>query len=293
MLTVVPNINFPRRHRVGSSLAWWCVVSTGVWLATGLPADVAAASRTLTEEFTSPVAAKSGASFGTEGWLTFELYRGGTFVIDGASDVAVQQSPSYRDVALIRSTKALPKTYTVRATVGKIDYELEAVEGLAPDPNYDEGPRNENGCYLLAITDTLPSGHHTNDWWHQHRKVVIDIDNNVWGSGMPHPIFMVSFDTANALVAWNGAKEAWQHKWRKAVEYAWSAWYTVAIQRTPTHFILSVADEPGRVLQQAEVPLEEAWHADAAHPDYVVIGDPHENYYQGSMQIQSLGLTLE
>ena len=133
------------------------------------------------------------------------------------------------------------------------------------------------------------NGHHTNDWWHQHRKLVIDVDNNVWGSGMPHPIFMVYFDTGNHLVAWDGPAEAWQSAWKKAVEYQPDAWYTVEVERTATSFILSVYDEAGSLLQRGIIETQDVWHASDA-PDYFVVGDPHENYYQGSMKIQSMTL---
>ena len=247
-------------------------------------------SGTLTVDFSKPLVAKSGKRFGDNRWLTFELYRQGTFLIDGKSGVAWQRSESYRDSAIIRSAVPLPRTYKVSAVVGEVDYELEAAEEVEPDPDYTEGPGGENGCYLLAITDVLPAGHHTNDWWHKHRKMVIDVDNNVWGSGMPHPIFMVYFDGKNELVSWDGEKDAWQRAWKKAVEYDKRAWYRVEVERTQTHYVLSVYDEAGAVLKQGRVALADVWHAGPDYPDYLVIGDPHENYYQGSMKIKSIRL---
>src|SRR5688572_19891651 len=57
----------------------------------------------LHEDFSRPVTPASGKSFGKAGFLTLELFRGGTFDIDG-SGPAVQKSESYRDSAWIRST---------------------------------------------------------------------------------------------------------------------------------------------------------------------------------------------
>lgn len=188
--------------------------------------------RSLTEEFSRPLVARDGARFGTRHWLMFELYRQGTFVIDGQSGFAWQRSDRYPDTAILRSTDALPPQYKVSAVVGEIEYTLSALEGMAQDPQYAEGPQNENGCYLLVITDTAPTEHYTNEWWHQHRKVVIDVDNNVWGTGMPHPIFMGSLDNTNRLVSWSGEQNTWQRAWDKAVEYRPEAWHRVSIERT-------------------------------------------------------------
>ena len=244
----------------------------------------------ITEDFTKATSAVNGKKFGSDGQLTFELFRNGTFNIDGKSGFAWQVSESYRDSAIIRSTEALPKTYKISVVLGEIDYGLERIEGLPQDPDYSEGPQNENGVYLLAITDELPSGHHTNDWWHQHRKVVIDVDNNIWGSGMPNPIFMIYLNKDNKLVCLDGQENHWVGKWRKGITYDSKAWYKVEIEKTNDSFILRVFDSNGKMLKGGIVPLEYVWHADGNYPEYFVIGDPHENYYQGSMKIKSISI---
>jgi len=244
----------------------------------------------VTEDFSKPIITKSGKQFGKDGAFTFELFRGGTFVIDGKSGYALQKSDSYRDSAFIRSTHALPETYKVSATVGDIEYDLSNIEKLSNDPDYKEGPRNENGVYLLAITDEAPIGHHTNDWWHQHRKVCIDVDNNIWGAGMPHPIFMVYFNNGNELAAFNGKKDMWTTKWEKAVTYKENDWYTVEVEKTKKKYILRIFDKENNILKEAGVDIADVWHGDSRYPDYFVIGDPHENYYQGSFKIKSISL---
>lgn len=247
--------------------------------------------RQVAEDFSKPVKAVSGKSFGKDHQLTFELYRNGTFLIDGKSGYAWQKSDSYRDSAFIRSTKALPETYKISVVLGNIDYGLENISGLPQDPEYTEGPRDENGCYLIAITDAPPIGHHTNTWWHQHRKVVIDVDNNVWGHGMPNPVFMVYFDRGNKLVSYNGKNNEWQSDWVKGVTYEQDKWYRVEIEKTEKQYILSVRSDAGKLLKSASVNLEKVWNADAYHKDYFVVGDPHENYYQGSMKIKEIAIT--
>ncbi len=245
----------------------------------------------IVEEFDKPITATAGKTFGSKDQLTFELFRNGTFVVDGKSGYAFQKSDSYRDSAFIRSTKPLPKTYKISIVVGEIDYNLDKISQPPKDPEYPEGPQGENGCYLLSITDVKPDGHHTNIWWHQHRKLVIDVDNNVWGHGMPNPIFMVYFDRSNRLVSFDGQRNEWLSDWRKAVTYDPSAWYTVEVEKTKTHFILSVLDEKKKMLKQSKIRLENIWHEDDSHQDYFVVGDPHENYYQGSVKIKSIAFT--
>ena len=245
------------------------------------------------ESFSKPMTAEAGKSFGKNKQLTFELYRGGTFVIDGQSGFAWQKSDSYRDSAFIRSTNALPKTYKVSVVVGDIDYGLEKIEGLPQDPEYSEGPQNENGCYLLAITDEAPIGHHTNIWWHQHRKVVIDVDNNVWGHGMPDPIFMVYFDRDNKLVSFSENENTWQSDWVKAVTYEPKQFYKVEIEKTKKKIIMSIYNNKGMLLKRVSVDLKDIWHDDEYHSDYLVVGDPHENYYQGSMKIKSIAVSVK
>ena len=243
------------------------------------------------EEFAQPMRAEAGKSFGKDEQLTFELFRGGTFRIDGESGDAWQKSEHYGDVAIIRSTEALPKTYKISVVVGDIDYDLERIVHLPNDSQYTEGPQNENGCYLIAITDQKPSGHHTNTWWHQHRKIVIDVDNNAWGHGMPNPIFMVYFDKNNKLVSYDGEDNAWQKEWKKAVTYQPDQWYRVEVEKTAAQFILSVYNDAGDLLKRSKINHSKVWQEDA--PEYFVIGDPHENYYQGSMKIRSVSLTVK
>ncbi len=244
------------------------------------------------EDFSKSITVKNGKSFGKYGQLTFELYHGGTFLIDGQSNFSWQKSDHYGDVAIIRSTRALPKTYKIRVVVGDIDYDLDKIAGLPKDPQYPEGPQNENGCYLVAITDEEPSGHHTNIWWHQHRKVVIDVDNNVWGHGMPHPIFMVYFNENNKLVAFDGETKRWQSEWKKAATYNPQSWYRAEIEKTNRQFILRIYDEKDNLVREARVDLKNIWNEDENHKDYFVVGDPHENYYQGSMKLKSIAMTM-
>jgi hypothetical protein len=174
--------------------------------------------------------------------------------------------------------------------VGDIDYGLEQLDGLQQDPEYPEGPLNENGAYLLTITDELPDLPHTNIWWHQHRKVVIDVDNNIWGHGMPSPIFMVYFDRENRLMAYDGNLNKWQGEWTQAVRYEPHKFYRVEIEKTAKEYITRIFSEDNKLLKQGRVALSKVWNEDKDHEDYFALGDPHENYYQGSMKIKQMSL---
>lgn len=245
---------------------------------------------TVLETFSSPIVAQNLKTFGPGGQFTFSLDKNGTFLIDGTSGLAWEKSDSYLDSAIIRSTNPLPPTYKISVIIGDIDYGLEKLAGLQNDPNYPEGPLNENGCYLLSITEELPNVPHTNIWWHQHRKLVIDVDNNTGGSGMPNPIFMVFFDKNNNLVAYDGDQNIWQGQWRSAVHYQPSTFYKVEVEKTSTQFILRTFSENNQLLKEAKVNLTDVWHEDGLHQEYFVVGDPHENYYQGSVKIKEISL---
>lgn len=240
------------------------------------------------ESFSSPIIARNGSTFRPENKFTFSLDRNGIFIIDGRSGYAWEKSDSYRDSAFIRSTNPLPKTYKLSAVVGDIDFGLEKLSGLQNDPDFPEGPLNENGCYLLTITDELPNAPHTNIWWHQHRKVFIDVDNNVGGFGMPNPIFMGYFDKNNSLVTYDGGLDVWQNDWRAAIHYKENAFYRVEIQKTQKEYILRILSENGQILKEGRVDFDKIWNIE--NDEYFVIGDPHSNYYQGSFKIKEISL---
>jgi hypothetical protein len=131
---------------------------------------------------------------------------------------------------------------------------------------------------LLTITDKIPNAPHTNVWWHQHRKLVIDVDNNIWGHGMPNPIFMVYFDKNNTLVSYDGKQIIWQSEWMSAVHYQANTFYRIELEKTLQEFIFRVFTENNQLLKEARIALSQIWHKDAQ--EYFAIGDLHENYYQ-------------
>ena len=66
-------------------------------------------TNSFTENFDKSIEVYDGKSFGKDNQLTFELFRNGTFIIDGKSGHAWQKSDDFRDSAIIRSTNPLPE----------------------------------------------------------------------------------------------------------------------------------------------------------------------------------------
>jgi len=62
----------------------------------------------------------------------------------------------------------------------------------------------------------------------------------------------------------------------------------VEIEKTVSAFILRISTEAGVLLKEATVALNNVWNEDNVTQDYLVIGEPHENYYQGSMKIKEI-----
>jgi hypothetical protein len=244
----------------------------------------------VTEQFDSEVTVVNSATFGAFNQLKFSLDgTGAGFVIPG-DGVCQQTSPSYTDSGIIRSTGRLPKTYVISAIVGEIQYGLEKLDGVDDDPAYSEGPNNENGLYFLTVTDTVPAVPNINLWWHDHRKVVLDVDNNIWGWGMPNPVFMVYWDLTNTLNSYQ-ENETWTTEWQNCYHYSTGSalYYRAQIERTPQHFIMSLFTEGGSLLISGAQLLSNVWHNDnSVYPEYMALGDPHENYYQGYAKFKSI-----
>jgi len=243
----------------------------------------------ITENFGSSVTPTDGSKLGQYNQLTFELDENGTFEMTG-NNIARQKSVSYLDSGIIRSTSRLPATYKITVVTGNINYDLSNLNGLINDSNYSEGPLNENGVYLLTITDELPTVPHTNDWWHQHRKIVIDVDNNIWDWGMPNPIFMAYFNTSNVLYAYNESNQ-WSTDWLNGVHYEANTFYKIEIERTASSFYLRVSTEAGTLLREGSISCSSVWH-NSYKPEYFALGDPHENYYQGYADFKSITMPV-
>jgi hypothetical protein len=184
-----------------------------------------------------------------------------------------------------------------------------------------------NGIYWGAILDTEPRPQ-ANIWSHHHRKFFIDTWNYrkrmlgvtvaaVDGRGTTDP------RVGKPFIAFDG------HEWqRNSVEPAFfylpDQWYDVVIERRSGELSFSVSGEfhgignynfegaldirenciyhynrsqreldrdclLGDVLE-TETGLAEVWPLASAYPDYFMLGDPHTNFYEGSVLVDTLRL---
>jgi hypothetical protein len=222
-------------------------------------------------------------------------------------------SPESTDGLVIRPTHALPARYRVCVRAGYADFG-DGKPGAANKNGY-LGPETaepwgtdpssaENGFYWLTILDATPRPHN-NIWIHHHRKVVIDSDNNKdawtniweghsWVADGQHPIMMFGLDKDgwdngdNGLpfLSWsNGALQPSGDI--KAVDaYKSNTWYTACIARDPENFTLSISGDfkfGGQQTYTATIPVKLVYRAGPGIPDFFMFGDPHNNYYRGSV----------
>jgi len=169
---------------------------------------------TFTTQLASFRSFRKSFTYGTDGWLTVEEYGrgsktdtapatgfGGNFTVDSGK----AKLTSYRntDAAIIRSTNALPSIYKIEVTVSNINFGGKTNDSWSYNGMYngyktsnrpnsagpwdssnmtDNSSEYENGMYFLCITDYANPAPHNNIFIHHHRKVVMDTDNNNYGS---------------------------------------------------------------------------------------------------------------
>jgi hypothetical protein len=229
-------------------------------------------------------------------------------------------SPNSTDGLVIRSTKPLPARYRVCLNVGYANYgdgkpgpnSLNGYAGGEKDEPWSNGDATlENGFYWLTILDATPRPHN-NLWIHHHRKVVIDSDNNKeawtniwegksWVADGQHPIMMFGVDkdgndedsTGRPFLSWsNGALQP-AGEIRAVDAYKDNTWYAACIERNPTAFVLTVSGDfkfGGQQTYIGTIPLHSVYAADPTIPDFFMFGDPHNNYYRGSVLYDDIRL---
>jgi len=240
------------------------------------------------ENFTTPMTLTDGMVFGAYGALTLETAGSPTLeIIDNSYLLATSHVNS--DGFIIRSTDPLPATYKVTVDMGDIHFDLA---------NPGSGG-SENGLYLPTIS-AFAGSPTTNDWWHENRKVHMDIDNNEWGSGGEHPVFFGYYDQSSVTAdyfedgqwVFDKADDSWgpiAEDWASAFNYDPAKWYTFEIEKTETTYSYRIFDAvTGELLQEASIPIDSVRGGD----DFFTIGDPHTNYYNGSVKIANLQIEL-
>lgn len=184
-----------------------------------------------------------------------------------------------------------------------------------------------NGFYWFALMDQLPKPHN-NIWSHHHRKFVIDSwnrENNhntinviaLDGSSETHTAFGKKF-----ISYVNG-------NWKKIADtpldnYLPNEWYKITFTRTSIFYEFSISGKfknAGQAIYKDKIDLRKncvfhynqtpvelntacvdnrektflgkiftSWPINSSYPDYFVIGEPHINYYEGSILIDDIKL---
>lgn len=278
-----------------------------------------------------PQAFRATGTFGQDGWLTLESYSRSdqTKLADlasvgqdpGGTSALRIHSPVHTDATVIRPTRPLPDEYRVCVQVGHADFGNGApgadnlngyLGGETSEPWTNFDATRENGFYWLTILDALPRPHN-NVWIHHHRKVVIDSDNNrdgwtqIWdGTGFrasgEHPVMMFALSKEGSaddligkpFISYAGGELQPVGEVRAADAYLDATWYDACIERTAKTFKLTTSGRfkyGGETRYEAVIDAERVYQADVK-PDYFMFGDPHNNFYRGTVYYRNLTLEV-
>jgi hypothetical protein len=253
------------------------------------------------ENFDTDFVATNGQQFGTDNWLIFQLVNGGAMTI--ANGYAQLNAPDFWNASLIRSSSILPSEYKVRVKVGYVNYDLSNYEPgdySNPDFNSHSG-YYENGVYWLTVTnDTCVGNECAEDWWHLHRKMVIDVDNhlNYGGGETVHPVYMVYMNAKttgaiNLLRCWTGTY--WNTAnwcWDVAYTYDTMQWYYAELEKQHDSITLRLYDANKNILKET-TPV----HLDLVRymndpTEYLYVGEPHTDDYEGNARFDEITLLV-
>jgi|GEM_PF-1472206 len=254
------------------------------------------------EDFDTPMSGSDGQTFGAEDWLVFQLIDGGA--ITAVNGYAQLNAPDFWNAALIRSTESLPSEYKVRTKIGYINYDLskyEAADYADPRFNKHDG-YYENGMYFLTVTDdTCVGGECAEEWWHYHRKMVIDVDNHLnYGSTdtTVHPVYMVYMapelnEGGNLLRTWDGANwdiSPWN--WNVAYTYAYATWYYAELEKRGGTITLRLYDADRNILEETSPVSTDLVFAMDDPVEFLYVGEPHTDDYEGDVRIDEITLLV-
>ncbi len=251
------------------------------------------------ENFDSAFSGVDGQTFGEDDWLMFQLLNGGAITV--ADGYAQLSAPDFWNAALIRSTHILPAEYKIRTRIGYINYDLANYEQAdEDDPDFnDHNGLLENGMYFLTVTnDTCIGNECAENWWHYHRKMVIDVDNHLNASRPPtfHPVFMVFMapdvsSGGNLLRTWDGAvwdSSSWN--WNVAYTYAYDTWYYAELEKLDGHITLRLYDDSMNVIEAPPpVPFAQVFAMNDT-TEFLYVGEPHTDDYEGDVRIDEITL---
>lgn len=240
--------------------------------------------------------------------------------MDPSHHVLKISSPLHTDGTIVRPTNPLPNKYKVCLKVGFASFG-DGVPGAASLNGYLGGETDEpwgkddatleNGFYWLTILDATPRPHN-NLWIHHHRKVTIDSDNNKeswtniwegkdWIADGQHPIMVFGVDkngyddpgTGRPFLSWsNGALQP-VGLIRAVDAYKDNTWYSACIERNEKNFVLTTSGDfkwGGQQTYVGTIPVHSVYATGEEIPDFFMFGDPHNNYYRGSVYYDDIKL---
>tara|TARA_R110001583_G_scaffold70489_2_gene199494 strand:+ start:2533 stop:3663 length:1131 start_codon:yes stop_codon:yes gene_type:complete len=197
------------------------------------------------------------------------------------------------------------------------------------EPWVDSSSVGHNGFYWLAITDTQPRPHN-NIWLHHHRKFVIDSWNRKGFNNTVNVIALDGKSETHQAYGKKFISYV-DNKWQRVLNtpldyYLDNEWYTVTFTRTPLFYEFSIHGKfknagiktyknkinirkeciyhynqtieelsPSCVDNRSQTFMNkefEAWPINSAYPEYFMLGEPHINYYEGSVLIDDISLEV-
>ncbi len=254
------------------------------------------------ENFDSDYVAVDGQTFGTDDWLVYQLLNDGAITV--ANGYAQLNAPDFWNAALIRSVDIMPEEYKVRTKIGYINYDLtnyEQEDYDDPDFNNHQG-HYENGMYFLTVTDRVCVGDEcAENWWHYHRKMVIDVDNHInWDDPGEtfHPVYMVYMapeenSGGNLLRTWDG--EQWDTSpwnWNTAYTYEYDTWYYAELEILDDSLTLRLYDGDQNILEETTPVDLSLVNAMDDTLEYLYLGEPHTDDYEGDVRIDEITLLI-
>ncbi|MCJ8320342.1 MAG: hypothetical protein MJK12_11960 [Colwellia sp.] len=187
-----------------------------------------------------------------------------------------------------------------------------------------------NGFYWLAIFDKKPIPHN-NIWSHHHRKFVIDSWNREGANNSINVIALDGVSETSELFGKKFISYVEQRRWDKQQNvpldyYLSNQWYEVTFTRTDSFYEFSIKGQfknggyttyQGRIDYKKECvfhynqSIEEqntacvdhrtkkylgkkftSWPMNSFYPDYFMLGEPHINYYEGSVLVDDMILEV-
>ena len=186
-----------------------------------------------------------------------------------------------------------------------------------------------NGFYWLSILDSVPKPHN-NIWIHHHRKFVIDSWNrNEFNNTVNVIALDGKSDThgqyGKKFISY--VDEQWKRVSDVPIDYYLpNEWYEVSFTRTPLFYEFSISGifrnagqktykdrinirencvyhynqtveelSAGCVDNRAQQILDKdfvSWPSGSAFPEYFMLGEPHINYYEGSVLVDDISLEI-